>query len=170
MEISKLELRQASFVCTAACLAGAATLLAQERPTLLEGRVLDSAFSEPLSNVEVMLFELSGNGEMWATRTDADGNYRFSDVDPGTYKLTAVKNGWAHQEYSHTKRSRRAAKLDIEPDSQLTDLNFRLERAAVVLGRVSDQEAGALTAAQWEMAGVMLDAPEFVDRMDEVSR
>ena len=131
-----------------ACLACAISLLAQERPTLVEGHVLDAASSKPLGKVEVMLFALSGNEETRAARTDADGHYQFSDVAPGTYKLTADKNGWAHQEYASSKRAKRATRLVVEPASQLTGLDFRLERAAVVLGRVRDEEANPLSGAR----------------------
>lgn len=144
----KLEQRRMLLAYAVACLACAVSLLAQERPTLVEGHVLDAASSEPLGKVEVMLFELSGDEEIRATRTDADGHYQLSDVPPGTYKLTANKNGWAHQEYPSSKRAKRATRLVVEPALQLTGLDFRLERAAVVLGRVLDEEANPLVNAR----------------------
>ena len=146
VKTSKLGLLQISLACAFACQTGAGVPLAQERQAVIAGRVLDAASPQPLNKVEVMLLALSGGG-IRATRTGAGGNYRFSDVAPGTYKLTAVKNGWAHQEYSSAGRSRRAARLVVEPGLQLANLDFRLDRAAVVFGRVTDRDASPLAGA-----------------------
>ena len=75
----------------------------------IEGRVFRSDTNEPITNASVSLNRrTSGESkEIAKTTTDAQGNYSFTEVEPGVYSLSAgwsstcngpdffFQNGWA---------------------------------------------------------------------------
>lgn len=63
--------------------------------TSLEGKVTDATTGEPLIIANVIIFK---NGNMInGTQTDLDGNYVFSNMDPGTYDIEVSYTGYPTQ-------------------------------------------------------------------------
>lgn len=91
----------------------AATLTAQSS---LEGKVIDAETGEPVILATVALYK--NDVLITGTETDFDGNYAFSNIDPGTYDVEASYVG------AQTKRiegvvvlAGKAVKLDVEMSS-----------------------------------------------------
>lgn len=61
-----------------------ATSLEVGDATDFSGRVVDER-DDPLEGVRVEMVEAPGNQSLAATRTDADGTYRFEGIEPGVY-------------------------------------------------------------------------------------
>lgn len=57
--------------------------------TLLEGRICDTQNGEPLARVTIRLVDTNRY-----TQTDSHGEFRFEDLAPGEYKLTAATVGY----------------------------------------------------------------------------
>ncbi len=63
--------------------------------TSLEGKLTDATTGEPLLFANVILFQ---NGvQETGTQSDVDGNYVFSNIDPGTYDVKVVYTGYPEQ-------------------------------------------------------------------------
>ncbi len=58
----------------------------------LAGGVIHADTRKPLSNVNVVAY--SSNKKEKTAVTDANGNYSFNDLKPGTYKLVFQKDGF----------------------------------------------------------------------------
>jgi hypothetical protein len=65
----------------------------------------DSAFggNEPLPGASV---DVSGEGRVYNTTTDADGRYSVRNLDPATYRVTASHPGYAPLDISGAERLR----------------------------------------------------------------
>ena len=70
------------------------------RTAPLRGRVIDSGSGDPVANARIqMRGKDSGIGGMIATRgasTDSSGNFTIDSVSPGTYTVTADKDGYGN--------------------------------------------------------------------------
>lgn len=63
--------------------------------TSLEGKVIDDATGEAVIFASVLLFK---NGNLFThTQSDLDGNYVFSNIDPGTYDVKVALTGYQDQ-------------------------------------------------------------------------
>ncbi|HUR32071.1 MAG TPA: carboxypeptidase-like regulatory domain-containing protein, partial [Saprospiraceae bacterium] len=63
--------------------------------TSLEGKVTDASTGETIIFANIVLFK-NGN-QITGTQTDLDGNYVFSNIDPGTYDVEVHYTGYPTQ-------------------------------------------------------------------------
>ncbi len=75
-----------------------------------------------------------------ATRTTADGQFGLKNLPAGQYSLLVSRNGYVTTKYGQKKPSDPGSKLALRPGQTIRDLVFRLERAAVITGRVFDED------------------------------
>jgi hypothetical protein len=120
---------------------------------LIRGTVVDDQSGEPLANVIMTLREarslLSG-----ATRTDTDGHYEFAGVAGGEYHLTA--HNTTHQRQCHGASDvfrARCVAISVVPDQRRSGIDFRLQRGAIVRGRVVDHDGRPVAGASVSLAG-----------------
>jgi hypothetical protein len=97
------------------------------------GQVISAETKEPLAKAQVTLGSRGAKDvfELIAT-TDETGFFRFADVSPGVYKLTADKTGFLSTGYGETK-----------PDTwgdRLRDIILRLSPAGSISGQVIDPD------------------------------
>src|SRR6185436_18874877 len=69
----------------------------------------------------------------------------FKDVEAGAYRLVAMRNGFARQEFGQRSPSRPGTVLNLRAGQQMTDVAFRLTPAATISGRVMDANGEPLT-------------------------
>ncbi|MCO6480407.1 MAG: TonB-dependent receptor [Phaeodactylibacter sp.] len=81
--------------------------------TTLQGKVTDKETGEPILFGSVALYK---NGVLTTgTETDFDGNYNFTEIDPGTYDVEVTYVGYAKQRVTGVKAlAGKANRLDIE--------------------------------------------------------
>ena len=117
--------------------------------TLLEGRVVRASTGEPLGKAEVTLgsYEGAQNFE-WVASTDAQGVFRFADVAPGSYKLTADKTGFLAGGYGEVEADDPPSLLTIGAGDGLPDLTLKLSPAGSISGRVLDVDGEPLPGRQ----------------------
>ncbi len=126
----------------------------------VEGVVLAQDTGEPLPKATVLLRnageragragggplgrlqQLGGRGQARpiVARTDESGRFRLENLEPGSYRMFVERAGYVRREYGQRSFSRPGTVLDLRPGQQVSDLLFRLERAAVITGRVYDRE------------------------------
>jgi len=138
---------------------------AKQRATV-EGIVTKDPDSQP---VKKALIELIADNQLeagnYTTITAADGTFRIEDILPGRYHLFAERTGLLD-----TDRQRRRSDgqiLTLSGGQELKDLHLRLQAAAVIRGRISDEDGDPLPNAEvtalrqtyvaghkhWEQAG-----------------
>ena len=143
---------------------------AEPKPATVEGTVLNSVTKAPLRKVDLTL----SNGEMdeavfavmaqlkpggpkselpkvttktLTAATDAAGKFRFENVPPGTYWLTAKKVGYGDGKYPE----RGEDSVRLSSGQELKQADLRMVPHATVSGRVLDEDGepypGAMVSA-----------------------
>lgn len=133
---------------------------AEPKPATVEGTVLNSVTKAPLRKVDVTLangemdpqvaammaqFKPSGSAQELpkvATKTltattDALGKFRFENVPPGTYWLTAKKVGYGDGKYPEKGG---AGSVNLSAGQELKQADVRLVPHATLSGRVLDED------------------------------
>lgn len=108
---------------------------------VVAGRVVVADVS-PVAPIRRARVSLSG-GPLRApeiTDTDIEGNYRFTGLLPGAYRVTASKPGFVTLEAGAMHYTQRAAEIDVKnADSVRADI--ALPRGAAIEGRIVDSNA-----------------------------
>lgn len=129
----------------------ASTQPVQSRQELcaVAGRVVAAAESTPLRSARVLLIaERSGSQpRTYAAETDGSGAFVLKSVVPGRYTFFAEHTGYVSQQYRSLSAASGAV-LALHPGQQVSDVLFRLILAAVVTGRVTDQDEEAMVGIQ----------------------
>lgn len=129
-----------------------APLAAQQSPekppdkATIAGQVVKAATGEPLKKAWVALRKAEGRSERHTAITDASGRFTLKGIEPGRYRLWAARNGYVRQEYGQRDPSRPGTILTLAPGQNVRDVLFRLIPAAVIAGRVYDEDGEALPA------------------------
>jgi len=143
------------------CAVVAATFASQasspESLAIVEGRVVLSATGEPVRKASVFLgsYHEDGSSEFVAT-TDEAGHFRFADVRPGSYRLTADKSGYLPGGYGQLQQKDSDSPLKVSAGDHFQDIVLRLFPAAIVSGQVLDRDGDPLPGYQvllWEKSG-----------------
>jgi protocatechuate 3,4-dioxygenase beta subunit len=97
--VSVVDVQRLSPYSTTYTVQGSATFDIDIKVAALRGHVLDAASGDPLENavVQVRKSDSSDAMGMKATQTDAGGNFTVLSVSPGTYHVSADKDGYGNQ-------------------------------------------------------------------------
>lgn len=112
--------------------------------TSLAGKVTDEASGEPIIFGTVVLYR---NGVLKSgTETDFDGNYSFSNIDPGTYDVEVSYTGYQAQRTAGVQvLAGKAVKLDIKLSQGITlDLGVTVVEYKVPLIQQDNTTSGAV--------------------------
>lgn len=90
--------------------------------------------------------------------TDDQGKFEFKDVEAGSYRLAAARNGFARQEYGQRSLNRPGTLVNIRAGQQMTDVAFKLTPAATMSGRVMDSNGEPLTGVTVQALRSTFDA------------
>ena len=139
----------------------------------IEGRVLKAGTDEPLKKAWLTLYRVEGERRPNSTSTDASGRFILKDVEPGRYQLWAQRNGYVQQAYGQRGSERSGTTLTLGPGQTLSDIIFRLAPAAVISGRVFDEDGEPVAGASVQamryryMEGKRELVPMGMDRSDD---
>jgi Carboxypeptidase regulatory-like domain len=106
----------------------------------VSGMVIRSQDSAPLKNATVHLANDVDREHRIATKTFADGHFALRNVPPGQYKLRVSRNGYVEQELNQRKPGDPGATFTLRAGQRISDLVFKLARAAVITGKVFDED------------------------------
>jgi hypothetical protein len=160
--------------CLLAVLLGADALLAQTQPgevtpatrAVVAGNVTKDPGSEPVKKALIELIaESQSEGGNYTALTGSDGSFRIENIAPARYRLFVERTGY--QEIGKDHRRTEGRVLTLSAGQELKDLTIRLQAAAVVQGRVTDEDGDPMPEAQiavlrqtfvagrshWEQAG-----------------
>lgn len=119
---------------------------AQSRQASLQGIVTKDPGSEPVKKALIELItESQGEGGNYTAVSGADGSFRIENIDPGRYRLFVERTGYREVD---KRRRTDGRELTLSAGQELKDLVIRLKAAAVVEGRVTDEEGDPMAEAQ----------------------
>jgi len=139
---------------------------AQPTRAVVAGMVTKDPGSEPLKKALIELIaESQSDGGNYTALTAADGSFRIENVVPGRYRLFVERTGY--QEIDRHRRRTEGRLFTLSPGQEMKDVVIRLQAAAVVEGRVTDEDGDPMPEAQvavlrqtfvagrshWEQAG-----------------
>ncbi|MBV8069712.1 MAG: carboxypeptidase regulatory-like domain-containing protein [Acidobacteriaceae bacterium] len=76
----------------------------------------------------------------YVTVSNPDGSFRFTGVEPGSYQLSADRNGFLNGSYGPKRQRWSATTLVLKAGEEMTDLTFTLMPAGLITGRVVDAD------------------------------
>jgi len=106
--------------------------------------VIKLAGSEPLKNALVELISSDDQSHNTSIVTDVGGRFTLKGLFPGRYRLSVSKNGFADREFAQRKPGDPGSVLTLHAGQDLRDLVFRMIPAAVISGRVLNEEGEPL--------------------------
>lgn len=165
----KLSHARLLWIVLSAALAGLFLPCAAQTPpsrASLQGIVAKSPSGEPVKKAIIELIaESQDEGGNYTAQTGADGVFRIEGIAPGRYHLFVERPGYLETDKHHSRTEGRV--LTLAAGQEIKDLVIRLQPAAVIEGRVTDEDGEPLPEAQvsvlrqtflsghahWEQAG-----------------
>ncbi len=132
----------------------------------LSGSVIKEPGSDPVKKALLELIaESQSDGQNYTALSGADGSFRIENITPGRYHLFVERAGFQEIDRHHRKTDGRV--LTLAAGQDLKELSIRLQAAAVIEGRVTDEDGDPMADAQvavlrqsfasghthWEQAG-----------------
>ncbi|MEZ5402099.1 MAG: carboxypeptidase-like regulatory domain-containing protein [Bryobacteraceae bacterium] len=120
----------------------------------LTGSVRDKSTGEPLRKATITLYSLNaraasrGPARPATTTTDAAGNYVFTGIEPGRYRLSARRNGYVPRSFGAGSSG---TPVTLAPAQKLGSIDFQLVPHAVVTGRVDDEDGDPVVHASVQL-------------------
>jgi len=132
----------------------AAGLLAQDTSVpanrsraTVEGIVTKDPESQPVKKVLIELIaENQAQGGDYTVVTGADGSFRIENIIPGKYHLFAERTGLLDLERQRGHSDGRV--LTLAAGQEVKDVHLRLQPAAVIRGRVTDEDGDPMQDAE----------------------
>src|SRR5215472_5096382 len=131
------------FTCAQSPPASAVLASVDKKSCSISGTVVRQDNGEPLSKAKVMVISREKWEESTFDLTDAQGHFLLEDLGCLPLTLNASHPGFVEASYGQRKPSDPGAVLTLAPGQKVTGLVFKLPRAAIITGRVFD-ENGAL--------------------------
>jgi Carboxypeptidase regulatory-like domain len=119
-------------------------------PCTVAGRVVTAAEGSPLRSARIALVpehSRSSQPQIFATISDSDGRFLLKDVAPGRYQFSAAHAGFVDQQYQSADPDSGVV-LALKAGQKLDDVVFRMTVAAVVTGRITDDNDEPMTGVR----------------------
>jgi carboxypeptidase family protein len=113
----------------------------------IEGIVTRDPDSQPVKKALIELIaDNQAQGGNYTTLTAPDGAFRIENITPGRYHLFAERSGFLDTDKQRGRTDGRT--LTLTTGQELKDLHLRLQAAAVIRGRVTDEDGDPLPNAE----------------------
>lgn len=121
----------------------------QPPPCTVTGRVVTAADGTPLKSSRVVLIpeHRTRGSEAYAVQSDSSGRFILKDVPAGRYQFLATHNGYVDHYYQSNSPDEGAI-LALQAGQEVKDILFRMTLAAVITGRVSDEDSEPMASVQ----------------------
>jgi len=108
------------------------------------GMVVRKGSNEPIHFARITLTSDGDEQKSLHGTTAPDGRFTFNDVSAGDYRLTVTRNGYVSEAYGARRPMDPGVPLTLSPGKHVDDLIFRMVPAAIITGRVRDENGEAL--------------------------
>jgi hypothetical protein len=116
-------------------------------PAVVEGMVIKDPGSEPVKKALIELIaESQSDGGNYTALSGADGSFRVENIAPGRYRMFVERTGY--QEIDKHRRRSEGRVLTLIAGQDVKDLIIHLQVAAVIEGRVTDEDGDPMAEAQ----------------------
>jgi protocatechuate 3,4-dioxygenase beta subunit len=107
----------------------------------VEGNVYSLKTGEPLKKADVRLHKGEAQDyRIFGAITDGAGHFRFENLTPGSYSLTASLNGYVTTAYGSKRNQGDGSMITLTAGAKMRGLTLKLPQQGVVNGRVIDEE------------------------------
>lgn len=103
-------------------------------PAIIEGSVINIQNSRTIPRASVTLFGVKGAGSK-SQRCDSSGHFIFQNVEPGSYRLMARRQGF----FSDASKREYQPMIEVAAGEHVKNMPVRLMPAAVLSGEVLDE-------------------------------
>jgi hypothetical protein len=110
----------------------------------ITGTVVTLAGGEPVRKARVRLQSQEDRMRLVSALTDSGGHFELKALDPGGYRLHVSRVGYVMQIYGQRKPQDPGAILSLRPGQDVKDLIFKMTPAAVIAGRILDEDGEPL--------------------------
>ncbi len=119
----------------------------------VEGTILNGATGGPLGKASVLLRGSEPSTfapASYSARTNSEGHYAITNIDPGKYVLTVQKNGFVTTSYGVKGGGRMASGtvLNLSARATMKNIDVPLTAQGVVIGRVVDEDGEPIPNVQ----------------------
>jgi protocatechuate 3,4-dioxygenase beta subunit len=118
----------------------------------VSGLVVKLTGGEPIKAAIVLLRQAEDPNQGYRALTDPEGHFEIKDVEAGRYRLEVSHAGFVTLQFAQKKPDDPGALLTLSPGDSVTDRIFRLAPAAVIAGRIMDEDGQPLP---WVMVTAM---------------
>src|SRR5215469_10446709 len=119
-----------------------------QKTARVAGQVVRADTGEPVKKAQVSLQTHAGDKFSAFRLTDEQGHFSIENIPPGSYDLEVSRNGYVDNEYGQKKPGGSGAVLTLPAGQHLTDLIFKMVRAASISGHVYDEDGEPVPYAQ----------------------
>jgi hypothetical protein len=132
----------------------AAVEVKPENLCTIEGKVVNANTGEIIPKAVLMMRRAdperspSGPPVTFTTSSGADGRFAMKDIEPGSYRLTVMRNGFVMSEYGSRGPMKSGTTLKLEPAQKMTSVDFKLTPHGVITGRIVDEDGEPLANVQ----------------------
>ena len=110
----------------------------QATPGSIQGIVTDSARNMPLSKVTVELRAPGTAPVLASTITDGEGRFYLTNIKPSSYRMVAMRSGYASTEYGQRRPGGPSQNLSVAAGQRITDVRLSMIQAGAISGHVFD--------------------------------
>ena len=110
----------------------------EARTSSIEGIVFRDPGDQPIKKAAVQVVPEDEGNDNYTAVSDAEGHFKIDDVQPGRYRIFVERTGFI--EVDKAGRRLPGTALSIQQGQSTTDLRLRMLSAAVVTGRVVDED------------------------------
>jgi len=141
-----------------------APIQSQQRPIpkgSIEGIVVRVGTNEPIAGTRVTLSRsdaVTSSPQPATVGTDAGGVFVFRELDAGSYRMEAARNGYVRQEYGQRIFNGPGTPIALGPGQVLKDLAIRLTPSGSIEGRVTDSAGNPFVGIPVELLRRTFDA------------
>jgi Carboxypeptidase regulatory-like domain len=112
------------------------------KPGTVDGVVTNSVTGEPVRKAAVTLLSQS-HGFAYHATADAAGHFHFDKVDPDSYSIAALRDGFAIRDQDPHRRK----PITVAEDQNVADIAVQLQPLAQVGGHVLDEDGAPIVSA-----------------------
>jgi 5-hydroxyisourate hydrolase-like protein (transthyretin family) len=118
----------------------------------IAGTILSANTGEPLKKAQVVIYKDEGDNEPHpqTASSDASGHFSIDHIAAGRYELRVSRVGYLDTQYGQDKPDKPGAVLTLIAGQMMTDLLFRMQRTAVIAGRITDEDGEPVREASVE--------------------
>ena len=107
----------------------------------VDGTVVRLGTNEPLSETQILLTRVGGTlRDSRTTTSGRNGEFRFSDLAPGSYRLFFEHEGYVRAEYGQRSLGKTGVPLEVAAGKNASSFAVTLSPTSTIIGRVTSPQ------------------------------